>query len=121
MMKWALCRIQADWLKQSFVAARSARMVHFKKPSDSTEEDSSKPIKFSTSKANPRHWTVAKSFGSEYQRPWWKVLPVSLFIIAVMTWAVFRKETEIDKIIYRPISELLGDIETTKSQDEKGK
>ncbi|CAI9539004.1 unnamed protein product [Staurois parvus] len=120
-MKWPLCRIQPGRLHRSFVAACSARMVHLKKPPDSTEENSSIPIKFSTSKAGPHKWTVDRSFGSDYQQPWWKVLPVSLFITAVLIWAVFRKEAEIDENIYKPIAELLGDIEKTESQDQKGK
>ncbi|XP_018419883.1 PREDICTED: protein CCSMST1 [Nanorana parkeri] len=120
-MKGALCRISAERLKQSFVAACSARMVHLKKHPDHKEEENSKPFMFSTSKASHRQWTVEKSLGSEHQRPLWKVLPISLLFTAVLIWAAFRKETKLDKIVYRPISEVIGDTEKSDTEDEKGK
>ncbi|KAM5152507.1 ubiquinol-cytochrome c reductase complex assembly factor 4 [Mantella aurantiaca] len=115
-MSRGLCTIRAGRLKQSFVA----RMIHTKKPPDPTEEDDSKPLKFSESKAHPRNWTVEKSFGSEHQQPWWKVLPISLTFSAILLWAVFRKENKIDEIIYRPIAELM-EMEDAKKEEEKGK
>uniref|UniRef100_A0A8C3F559 Uncharacterized protein n=1 Tax=Chrysemys picta bellii TaxID=8478 RepID=A0A8C3F559_CHRPI len=54
------------------------------------------PIPFSTSKASPRVWSVDKSMGSDYRRPWVKVLPVSLLGIGLLLWCVFREESEVD-------------------------
>nr|DBA19432.1 TPA: hypothetical protein GDO54_015270 [Pyxicephalus adspersus] len=116
-MSWGLCRIPAGRVKQSFVAVCRAQIIHRKKNTDATEEENSKPLKFSTSKANPRDWSVDKSFGSGYQRPLWKVLPISLFLSGLVLWAILRKETEIDKILYRPIADILKETEN----DEKGK
>lgn len=64
---------------------------------------------------------MEQSFGSDYQRPWWKVLPVSLFCTAVLLWAFFREETEIDEILYRPVSELLEEIDKSKENDKNNK
>ncbi|MBN3280498.1 CSMT1 protein, partial [Polyodon spathula] len=36
------------------------------------------PVQFTSSKASHRSWPVDQSLGSQFQKPWWKVLPVSL-------------------------------------------
>ncbi|KAG6922708.1 chromosome 16 orf 91 [Chelydra serpentina] len=66
-------------------------------PEDAAESESSRPIPFSSSKASPRVWSVDRSMGSDYQRPWVKVLPVSLLGIGLLLWCVFREEAEVDK------------------------
>ncbi|XP_069591709.1 ubiquinol-cytochrome c reductase complex assembly factor 4 [Ranitomeya imitator] len=105
-------------LQPSLVTYRT-RELHLQNRPDCTEEkEDDRPIKFSTSKGSHRRWTVAQSFGSDHQRPWWKVLPLSLFLTAVLVWAYFREETEIDEIIYRPISELLGEIDRNEKKDK---
>ncbi|XP_056392510.1 ubiquinol-cytochrome-c reductase complex assembly factor 4 [Hyla sarda] len=105
-----LCHVTVRRVLQS--ALYNTRPFHLKGHPDYTgEAEDNKPLKFSTSKGSHRRWTVAQSFGSDYQRPWWKVLPVSLFLTAVLLWACFREETEIDEILYRPVSELLEGID----------
>ncbi|KAM3917864.1 ubiquinol-cytochrome c reductase complex assembly factor 4 [Leptodactylus fuscus] len=111
-----LLRVRGRILGPSLTVSHP-RPLHQKAPPDNTEEsDNRTPLKFSTSKGSHRKWTVAQSFGSDYQQPWWRVLPVSLLLTGVLAWAFLREETEIDEIIYRPISELLG--EGDKGQEE---
>lgn len=66
-----------------------------KSTDDSTVKD--EPIKFSTSKASHKTWKVDSSLGSRFERPWWKVLPVSLFGISIILWCVLRGETDVDR------------------------
>nr|XP_046232733.1 protein CCSMST1 isoform X2 [Scatophagus argus] len=66
------------------------------KSTDDNEEINPEPIKFSTSKASHRSWKVQQSLGSQEQRPWWKVLPISLLTISFLLWCVLREETDID-------------------------
>ncbi|XP_009893624.1 PREDICTED: protein CCSMST1 [Charadrius vociferus] len=54
-------------------------------------------IPFSTSKANPRVWSVGRSMGSDHERPWVKVLPLSLLCSGLLLWCAFREKTEIDE------------------------
>uniref|UniRef100_A0A8B9V2Z1 Protein CCSMST1 n=1 Tax=Anas zonorhyncha TaxID=75864 RepID=A0A8B9V2Z1_9AVES len=54
-------------------------------------------IPFSASKATPRLWSVSRSMGSDHQRPWVKVLPLSLLCGGLLLWCVFREKTEIDE------------------------
>ncbi|KAG8433039.1 hypothetical protein GDO86_017348 [Hymenochirus boettgeri] len=85
----------------------NVKNIHFKQYPDCSEESkSSKPLKFSTSKASHRNWTVDKSLGSDETRPLWKVIPVSVFLTAFLLWAVFREETDLDQMIYNPIEKL---------------
>ncbi|KAM9290635.1 ubiquinol-cytochrome c reductase complex assembly factor 4 [Morus bassanus] len=54
-------------------------------------------IPFSASKASPRVWSVSRSMGSHHERPWVKVLPLSLLCAGLLLWCAFREETEIDE------------------------
>ncbi|KAM6320073.1 ubiquinol-cytochrome c reductase complex assembly factor 4 [Podargus strigoides] len=54
-------------------------------------------IPFSASKASPRVWSVSRSMGSDYERPWVQVLPLSLLCTGLLLWCVFREKTEIDE------------------------
>ncbi|XP_040449371.1 protein CCSMST1 [Falco naumanni] len=54
-------------------------------------------IPFSASKASPRVWSVSRSMGSDHERPWVKVLPLSLLGSALLLWCALREETEIDQ------------------------
>ncbi|XP_055038009.2 ubiquinol-cytochrome c reductase complex assembly factor 4 [Misgurnus anguillicaudatus] len=86
-----------------------------RKPPDEDDEELSNPIKFSTSKASHRSWNVDRSLGSTFQRPWWKVLPISVIGVGFLLWCVLRKETDIDetleKNLYEHLPELLPDEE----------
>eukprot|EP00057_Strongylocentrotus_purpuratus_P000838 XP_001184408.1 PREDICTED: protein CCSMST1-like [Strongylocentrotus purpuratus] len=72
------------------------------------EEDPEKPYSFSKSKA--AHWTVDKSFGSQYSRPWWKVAPLSLSLVALVAWIFLRSETDLDRKLEVNLSERLPDL-----------
>uniref|UniRef100_A0A673XVY6 Uncharacterized protein n=1 Tax=Salmo trutta TaxID=8032 RepID=A0A673XVY6_SALTR len=67
-----------------------------KSTADEDGEELSHPIKFSTSKASHKTWDVDQSLGSKYQRPWWKVLPISLFGVSFLLWCALRGETDFD-------------------------
>lgn len=79
-------------------------------PRDDEEVEVAKPLKFSTSKASHRVWRVNQALGSREERPWWKVLPVSLFGICFLLWCVFRKGSEIDKKLEKELDEHLPGI-----------
>uniref|UniRef100_A0A8C9SDS5 Ubiquinol-cytochrome c reductase complex assembly factor 4 n=1 Tax=Scleropages formosus TaxID=113540 RepID=A0A8C9SDS5_SCLFO len=85
------------------------------------DEDLGKPIKFSTSKASHRTWKVEISLGSQHQRPWWKVLPVSLVGVAFVLWCIFREESEIDqqleKQLYEHLPGLFEDEDRKETED----
>uniref|UniRef100_A0A803YEG0 Uncharacterized protein n=1 Tax=Meleagris gallopavo TaxID=9103 RepID=A0A803YEG0_MELGA len=75
------------------------------------------PIPFSSSKASPQVWSVNQSMGSDHQRPWVKVLPLSLLCSGLLLWCAFREKTEIDE----RLEVLLSDqIELPKVQLLKG-
>ncbi|XP_010136997.1 PREDICTED: protein CCSMST1, partial [Buceros rhinoceros silvestris] len=59
--------------------------------------ESEGPTPFSASKASPRVWSVSQSMGSDHERPWVKVLPVSLLCTGLLLWCLFREKTEIDE------------------------
>ncbi|XP_015215468.2 ubiquinol-cytochrome c reductase complex assembly factor 4 [Lepisosteus oculatus] len=86
--------------------------------------DGDQPIKFSTSKASHRTWTVDKSLGSEHQKPLWKVLPLSLLGISLLVWCFFREETEIDRQLEKNLYEYLPGLlpqPETDAPEEAGK
>ncbi|XP_077162595.1 pseudouridylate synthase TRUB2, mitochondrial isoform X2 [Paroedura picta] len=78
---------------------------HFCLPKQSEDPDSSQPLSFSKSPACPRTWTVARSMGSDYQQPGWRVALISLSLIALLLWCVLREETEIDQHLYAALGE----------------
>lgn len=89
-----------------------------KPPDDDDDEAVSKPIKFSTSKASHRTWNVDRSLGSNYERPWWKVLPISLFGVSFLLWCAFRKETELDESLEKNLYEHLPGLLSDEEQEE---
>ncbi|OCT64168.1 protein ccsmst1 [Xenopus laevis] len=105
-MLGSLCKVPVLRSRQ-FAAVVNVKSIHFKgSPNYNEESENSKPLKFSTSKASPHHWTVAKSLGSNQEKPWWKVIPLSVLLTTVLLWAVFRQETDVDESIYKPIEQL---------------
>ncbi|KAM3592023.1 uncharacterized protein V6R79_011716 [Siganus canaliculatus] len=90
------------------------------KSTDDNAEVNHEPIRFSTSKASHKTWRVEGSMGSQFQRPWWKVLPVSLFTISFLLWCALRKETEIDgkleQNLYKHLPGLLSDEEEEENK-----
>ncbi|XP_069011912.1 ubiquinol-cytochrome c reductase complex assembly factor 4 [Embiotoca jacksoni] len=79
------------------LALSSERSAQSKRPTDEDEELNNEPIKFSTSKASHKTWKVDRSMGSQYERPWWKVLPISVLATSFLLWCALRSETDIDK------------------------
>ncbi|KAM8776948.1 ubiquinol-cytochrome c reductase complex assembly factor 4 [Rhynchonycteris naso] len=69
------------------------------------EDDPHRPILFSSSKANPSRWTVEHSLGKRVQRPWWKVLPLSLPLMVLVIWCFFRPETSADHWLRQVLEE----------------
>lgn len=69
------------------------------------EEDSNLPIQFSGSKATPVRWTVEHSLGKQQQRPWWKVLPLTLTIVALIIWCYRREESPTDQWLRQVLEE----------------
>ncbi|XP_028823064.1 ubiquinol-cytochrome c reductase complex assembly factor 4 [Denticeps clupeoides] len=87
-----------------------------KKPVE--DEEVGQPIKFSTSKASHRTWTVERSFGSTHQRPWWKVLPITVAGVAFLLWCVLREETEVDETLDKPLHERLPGILSEEEEQQ---
>uniref|UniRef100_A0ABI7WFR1 Protein CCSMST1 n=1 Tax=Felis catus TaxID=9685 RepID=A0ABI7WFR1_FELCA len=69
------------------------------------EDDPNRPIQFSSSKASPSRWKVQHSLGGEQQRPWWRVLPFSLSLMALVAWCFFRQETSTDRWLKQVLGE----------------
>ncbi|KAL2078269.1 hypothetical protein ACEWY4_025954 [Coilia grayii] len=89
-----------------------------KKPLEDDDEPIPEPIKFSTSKASHRTWSVDRSLGSSYQRPWWRVLPLSLMGVAFLLWCVFRSESEVDQILEKELYEHLPGLLSDEEEEE---
>lgn len=87
------------------IALNSQLLARSKRPAD--EEVKDEPIKFTTSKASHRTWKVDRAMGSQFQRPWWKVVPISLFIGSCLLWFAFREETDIDEQLEKNLYERL--------------
>lgn len=84
-----------------------------KKPPDNEDDE---PIKFSTSKA--ASWSVDESFGKRHQKPTRKVLPISLIAMAILAWAFFRSESEIDKQLEVGLRERLPQMFSEKQVEQ---
>ncbi|RVE59642.1 hypothetical protein OJAV_G00190540 [Oryzias javanicus] len=97
-----------------------ALSAHVSSKSNASEDAPPKdePLKFSTSKASHKTWKVKRSMGSHYERPWWKVVPISLFCTAFLLWCAFRGETDIDKQLERQLYEQLPGLLSTEEQEE---
>lgn len=97
--------------------ALSSQLSGKSKQSADDEEVKSEPIKFSTSKASHKTWRVDRSMGSQYERPLWKVVPISLLATAFLLWCAFRDETDIDaaleKQLYEHVPSVLSNEEDT--------
>ncbi|XP_053413280.1 protein CCSMST1 [Nycticebus coucang] len=70
------------------------------------DDDPDRPIQFSSSKAVPLRWKVEQSLGKEQQRPWWKVLPLSLSLMVLVIWFYLRPETSADQWLRQVLEEV---------------
>ncbi|XP_029311392.1 LOW QUALITY PROTEIN: ubiquinol-cytochrome c reductase complex assembly factor 4 [Cottoperca gobio] len=79
------------------------------------------PIKFSTSLASHRTWKVERAMGSNFTRPWRKVLPFMVVFSSIILWCALRSETDIDvkldKHLLEYLPNLLPDEEEGEDQD----
>ncbi|KAJ3608345.1 hypothetical protein NHX12_025393 [Muraenolepis orangiensis] len=87
------------------------------KSDEKTDEVKDEPIKFSTSKASHRTWKVNRAMGSQYQRPWQRVLPISIIGISFLLWCAFRKQTDIDAILEKTLYDHLPGL--VRDQEEE--
>ncbi|XP_071318655.1 ubiquinol-cytochrome c reductase complex assembly factor 4 isoform X2 [Trachinotus anak] len=105
------------------LALSSQRTARSKKPTDG-EEVNNEPIKFSTSKASHKSWKVDRTMGGQFQRPMWKVLPISLFATGFLLWCILREEADIDtqleKKLYEHLPGLLSEEEEEEQVPNKG-
>ncbi|XP_022599219.1 protein CCSMST1 isoform X2 [Seriola dumerili] len=97
------------------LALSSRRPARSQRP---TDEVNNEPIKFSTSKASHRTWKVDHSMGSQFERPWWKVLPVSLVAIGFLLWCVLREETDIDSELQKQLYEHLPGLLSEETEEQ---
>ncbi|XP_022046565.2 protein ccsmst1 [Acanthochromis polyacanthus] len=104
------------------LALSSQLSARSKKPTGEEKEVNDEPIKFSTSKASHRVWNVDRSMGSNFKRPWWKVLPISLIFTGFLLWCAVREETDIDvkleKQLYEHLPSSLPDEEEKEVQNK---
>uniref|UniRef100_A0A8D3C103 Ubiquinol-cytochrome c reductase complex assembly factor 4 n=1 Tax=Scophthalmus maximus TaxID=52904 RepID=A0A8D3C103_SCOMX len=84
------------------LALSSRRPARSKKPTDDSEVKS-EPVKFSASKASNSSWKVDQAMGSKFERPWWKVLPISLIATGLLLWCVLRGETDFDVLLEKQL------------------
>lgn len=61
------------------------------------KDEPNRPVLFSSSGASPFRWTVGHSLGAEQRRPWWKVVPLSLALAALLLWCCLRLERGADR------------------------
>ncbi|XP_043831184.1 protein CCSMST1 isoform X2 [Dromiciops gliroides] len=80
------------------------------------EDELDRPIHFSSSKANPRRWTVEHSLGSDSRRPWWKVVPLSISLITLIFWCFLRKETDVDRWLTKGLEERWPEADVDSEQ-----
>ncbi|XP_070614917.1 pseudouridylate synthase TRUB2, mitochondrial isoform X2 [Erythrolamprus reginae] len=83
-------------------------------PKENEETESSEPLCFSKSPANPRQWTIRRSMGSDHQQPLWRAMLVSLSLALVLLWCYLRPETEVD----RRAEEFLQFLQNMPQQEE---
>lgn len=96
----------------------SQRLVRSRKQVDD-EEVNNEPIKFSTSKGSHKNWQVERSMGVDFQRPWWKVLPLSLVCIAFLLWCALRPHSDVDKQLEKHLYEHMPGLLPDEDDEEE--
>ncbi|XP_061460264.1 pseudouridylate synthase TRUB2, mitochondrial isoform X2 [Rhineura floridana] len=94
---------------------------HYCLPKEREEPESSRPLSFRNSPANPQKWSVRQSMGSDYQQPVWRVALISLTAMLFLLWCALRPETDIDRLIEASLQEGLPEqkSQTPPSDQEK--
>ncbi|XP_012503189.1 PREDICTED: protein CCSMST1 [Propithecus coquereli] len=72
---------------------------------DGEEDDPDRPVQFSSSRGIPLRWSVEHSLGKGHQRPWWKVLPLSLSLMVLVIWFYLRPESDADQWLRQALGE----------------
>ncbi|KAJ8245774.1 hypothetical protein GJAV_G00260170 [Gymnothorax javanicus] len=111
-------QIQTKLGKTRSLCLSSRRDRKSQTPEDDRDEDTENPIEFSTSKASHRVWRVDTSLGRSHERPWWKVLPLSLFGVCFLLWCIFRKESGIDRQLEKELDEYFPGIFSEEEDPE---
>lgn len=63
-------------------------------------------------------WSVSQSMGSDYQRPWAKVLPLILLCSGLLLWCAFREKTEIDEQLEALLSgQIVDSLDAAQQSD----
>lgn len=89
------------------------------KPREDDQEVNNEPIKFSTSKASHKSWRVDRSLGSQFERPWWRVLPISVFAVGFLLWCAVREETDVDVQLEKKLYEHLPGLVSDEDEEEE--
>ncbi|MGH0192114.1 UNVERIFIED_CONTAM: hypothetical protein FKN15_003734 [Acipenser sinensis] len=97
----------------------TAQLSRRSEPLNDEEEKDTGPMKFTSSKASHRTWSVDQSLGSHFQRPWWKVLPISLIGLAILLWCFLREESDIDRELERSLSERFESQQPAQTETSK--
>ncbi|XP_062381568.1 ubiquinol-cytochrome-c reductase complex assembly factor 4 [Sardina pilchardus] len=109
------------------VSARALSVSHKlcakskKPPEDEFDEPPSEPIKFSTSKGSHRTWSVDRSLGSKHQRPWWRVVPISVVGVVFLLWCGFRAESDVDEALEKQLYEHLPSLLSDEEESDKSR
>lgn len=93
------------WASRSLHSPPGGRAEAQRAAAGEEEDDSNRPIQFSSSKANPSQWTVEHSLGKERQQPLWRVLPLSLSLMVLVIWCFFRQESSADHWLRQVLEE----------------
>ncbi|KAL6074193.1 hypothetical protein STEG23_018470 [Scotinomys teguina] len=94
-----------DWASRSLHPPPHGRSPAQPTHREEEKEDPNLPIQFSSSKANPTHWSVQHSLGKDQQRPWWQVLPISVTLTVMILWCYLRQETSADQWLRKVLGE----------------
>ncbi|XP_054699024.1 ubiquinol-cytochrome-c reductase complex assembly factor 4 [Grus americana] len=105
-MSWALSRWRA---RRSLRLPGPRRWLARRRGAEGADAEGGGAIPFSASKASPRAWSVSRSMGSDHERPWVKVLPLSLLCAGLLIWCAFREKTEIDERLEAVFSGQIAD------------
>lgn len=60
-----------------------------------------------------------RSLGSQHERPWWKVLPISLLGSAFLLWCALRTETDVDTKLEKELNEQLPGLFSDEDEEEE--
>lgn len=113
--------VSTNWRRLSNVRALTLTPETRAKSKERTDEVNDEPVKFSTSKGSHRTWKVDRTMGSHHQRPWWKVLPISVLGLGFLMWCAFRAETDIDTVLEKELYEHLPGLLSDEEEQPQEK